>query len=89
MRDLKAAVRNPLNELLTTASSYNSRQDRHWYYFVALAGLLNKLSSHYIVFSGRGGHLGLHPHRVSPHSDPQIKVILCQNEAMGGIYVLT
>ncbi len=26
-------------------------------------------SSHGIVFSGRGGHLGLHPHRVSPHSD--------------------
>ncbi len=21
------------------------------------------------MFSGRGGHLGLHPHRVSPHSD--------------------
>ena len=26
-------------------------------------------SSHGIVFSGRGGHPGLHPHRVSPHSD--------------------
>ena len=28
-----------------------------------------QVSSHYIVFSGRGGHLGLHPHRVSPRSD--------------------
>ncbi len=28
-----------------------------------------QVSSHYFMFSGRGGHLGLHPHRVSPHSD--------------------
>ena len=28
-----------------------------------------QVASHYIVFSGRGGHLGLRPHRVSPHSD--------------------
>ncbi len=27
------------------------------------------VSSHYIVFSGRGGYLELHPHRVSPHFD--------------------
>ncbi len=28
-----------------------------------------QVSSHYLVFSGRWGHLGLHPHRVSSHSD--------------------
>ena len=49
------------------------------HYFARINWPPKQISSHYIVFSGRGGHLRLHPHRVSPYSDSSRPLKSTQN----------